>query len=429
MTDLNQIITEWTYRLDSGYPKTDSDYDVLQEVLQDLTSLDKPAIHRIVQKARGNKIDEQGYHWTQASDKEAQEKGNEFIMQPLLNIGLGSELVSEVIQTYFNLPTQGKLDFDKNFRVHSVESFVNGGYLPFREFYNVLQTGAAAGMGRGEIMALLAIKDSMPGGTEKHDIVLQSGEWEVKELEKKAFRLGKSGQVFSFDLTPKIQKFYTDIIFPFAKIADPGEELIDMVDDRSKPLVKNLIHILETRFEEVADLTKIKTAGEWKTTLFDNWYEGFKELNQLFYQTKFDSDVKDTRLVVKTGNTAKAYWISDTDAENIDLKSGEEDPASISVGQEIDNVNKTIQIWFKRIEFNEFVKNPNIFIEGLNKIPPAFFKEILGLIYYHKEANDQKPYIAAPDDFIVFLASQGRYKFRLRNHTANAKYNFITDQD
>tara|TARA_Y100000034_G_scaffold131287_1_gene191709 strand:+ start:1586 stop:2764 length:1179 start_codon:yes stop_codon:yes gene_type:complete len=53
MTDINQIITEWTYRLDSGYPTKDSDYDVLQNVLQELTELEQPAIQRIVRRARG----------------------------------------------------------------------------------------------------------------------------------------------------------------------------------------------------------------------------------------------------------------------------------------------------------------------------------------------------------------------------------------
>ena len=53
MTDINQIITEWTYRLDSGYPTKDSDYDVLQDILQELTELEQPAIQRIVRNAKG----------------------------------------------------------------------------------------------------------------------------------------------------------------------------------------------------------------------------------------------------------------------------------------------------------------------------------------------------------------------------------------
>ena len=50
---IQKIINEWTYQLDAGYPKTDSDYDVLRNVLQELTELDKPEIHRIVNNARG----------------------------------------------------------------------------------------------------------------------------------------------------------------------------------------------------------------------------------------------------------------------------------------------------------------------------------------------------------------------------------------
>jgi len=50
MTDMHKILTEWTYRLDSGYPKTDSDYEVLRDVLIDMTNLNKSAINNIVNR-------------------------------------------------------------------------------------------------------------------------------------------------------------------------------------------------------------------------------------------------------------------------------------------------------------------------------------------------------------------------------------------
>jgi hypothetical protein len=53
MTDMHKILTEWTYRLDSGYPKTDSDYEVLRDVLIDMTDLDKPVINTIVNQSKG----------------------------------------------------------------------------------------------------------------------------------------------------------------------------------------------------------------------------------------------------------------------------------------------------------------------------------------------------------------------------------------
>jgi len=411
---INKIINEWTYQLDSGYPTKESDYEVLRTVLQETNMLSEQEIDQTILLAKG-------LHEQSPEPTNTQLLSEEDLRSRLSDIKIPNDLINIIITIYSGLSDTEKQEFSKNFRIHSIESFIQQGYIPFRKFYNVIPGGAASGMGRGEMMTLLAVKDSGPGGTERHDIVMPNGEWEVKELEKKAFRPAKKGMAFAFDFAPKIIKFYNDIIVPFSNIGDPGDELIPMVDDRSKPLVKKLIDILESRFESVADMNKIKSANEWKLMLFHNWYEGFKELNQLFYQTKFDSDVKDTRLVVKTGGKEKAYWISDTDADNIELKSGEADPANINVGDAIDNVNQNIQIWFKRIEFNEFIKNPRIFIEELNTVKHTFFEGVLGVIYYLKEAKDQKPYLSNPSDFLIYQISQGQYRFRLTNHSANNK--------
>ena len=53
MNKINEILTEWTYQLESGYPKKDEDYIVLQNILQESTDFDQSKIHRIVDRARG----------------------------------------------------------------------------------------------------------------------------------------------------------------------------------------------------------------------------------------------------------------------------------------------------------------------------------------------------------------------------------------
>ena len=60
MDIINKILLEWRYRLPSGYPKTDSDYHILRDVLLEMTDLDTTTIHRIVEQSRtGNIITEQ----------------------------------------------------------------------------------------------------------------------------------------------------------------------------------------------------------------------------------------------------------------------------------------------------------------------------------------------------------------------------------
>ena len=60
MNIIDKILLEWRYQLPAGYPKTDSDYHKLGEVLSEMTDLDEASIQRIVEHARtGNIISEQ----------------------------------------------------------------------------------------------------------------------------------------------------------------------------------------------------------------------------------------------------------------------------------------------------------------------------------------------------------------------------------
>ena len=51
--NINSIITEWTYRLPKGYPTQVKDYDVLREILDEMTDLPVSKKEGIVRKAQG----------------------------------------------------------------------------------------------------------------------------------------------------------------------------------------------------------------------------------------------------------------------------------------------------------------------------------------------------------------------------------------
>lgn len=55
---IESILTEWTYRLPKGYPTSDSDYQILDMVLSEMTSLNSTERTKIVAKARGYNISE-----------------------------------------------------------------------------------------------------------------------------------------------------------------------------------------------------------------------------------------------------------------------------------------------------------------------------------------------------------------------------------
>jgi len=50
---IDSILTEWRYRLESGYPKNKQDYEVLRDVILEMTDLSVTAADQIVTRAQG----------------------------------------------------------------------------------------------------------------------------------------------------------------------------------------------------------------------------------------------------------------------------------------------------------------------------------------------------------------------------------------
>jgi hypothetical protein len=51
--NINSLITEWTYRLTKGYPDSESDYQELDRVLNEMTDLSETERMAIIRKAKG----------------------------------------------------------------------------------------------------------------------------------------------------------------------------------------------------------------------------------------------------------------------------------------------------------------------------------------------------------------------------------------
>lgn len=411
--NINSLITEWTYRLTKGYPDSESDYQELDRVLNEMTDLSETDRMAIIRKAKG--LSEQ--------EDEATNLDIESILVSKLK--LPAPVVDQIMAVYNSLNNDDRVLFDTNFRKHSIDSFVAKGWKAFERFFLVNVGGARGGMGNGEISILLGVKDSMPGGTAQHDIVMPAGEWEVKELKSGKFDPAKAGLSSKYALTNKINDFYKDIVVPVSQIGDPYQSLKHLVNPESAEDLKKLIRIFETRFETVIDPDKL-AAFEWKKSAMHNWYEGFKELHDIFYKTNLDTTVKDTRLTVNTDGKQKSYWISDEDVEEIELSAGEDTTADVYVGDLVDDTNSNIVIWFKRVERHEFIKNPQNFLFDLNTIKNTFFNSILGLIWYNY--RNAQPNIGLADDFAIDVVSQGRYRFVQKNIPSSQGYEYIQGQ-
>lgn len=415
---IESIIHEWCYQLPTGYPTSAADYDVLRDVLRKTNTLTESQIRRIITRAQ---------HGITEQDDDTQPNLPETnIESQIAAIGLPADVTQQIITTYNSLTATEKQQFNNNFRKHSIQSFVETGWKAFEKFFMVNVGGARGGMGNGEISVLLAVANSKPGGTAQHDIVLPNGEWEVKELKDDKFDPAKLGFIANYKLTADIQSFYSELVQPIESIGDPYEQLKHMVNPSSAERLKRLIRIFETRFIDSIDQTNLPK-GEWKKSALWNWYEGFKELHDVFFETELDTDIRDTRLTVSTGGDAKSFWISDDDADNIQNNAGTEQPTDIYIGTSIENENTDAVIWFKRLARNKFIKNPKTFVQELNSIKQNFFESIAGLIWYAH--RNPQPNIAQSSDFAIDTVSQGRYRFSRKNIPKNQNYAFIEDQE
>jgi hypothetical protein len=415
---IDSILTEWSYRLPKGYPTKSKDYELLYHVILEMTDLTPLEARVVVNRAQGIITEQTDFS----------------------QLNLSDDLTQQIQDRYDSLSPQEQEQFNKNYRQHSVESYMSSGYRAFAKFYDILPTGkSAAGMGKGEIQILLAVADSQPGGTMSHDIIMPGGEWEVKEIGKlprltksgemgkapegKTFRPAKSGMPVDGDLLTQTVNFFNDIVKPLANMGDSFEELKDLVDPHSWKQLNELIQVLERIFIPLQDNianTEISYKSGWS-----QMHKGWELIHDILWKTDLDTDVRDTRLTIKTGNQSASYWITAEDFEKIQQGAGDQIEVSIKIGQQITNETNNAAIWFNKLKHNELVKNPNYMIQLLNSTKNKFFDGILGLIAYDVN-NPGIPIVTTSSDWAIIGLSQGMWVFGLKS--VYPKYEFIQQQ-
>ena len=412
--NIDSIITEWTYRLEKGYPDCPEDYIELRNVLHEQTDLPIEEQDAIVRRAMGLTED----------DEEIENSKIRFD-----NLGFSPNVIQQVQSVYNTLNDDAKTLFDKNFRKHTIQSFVSDGYKYFKDFFNISDRSTSrADIGFGEVSIILATSGTNSQGTTSYDIQLDNQKpYEVKQLSAGEFLTGKQGTVYNSDyvFTKKIQEFYSKIIDPFSNIGDATYELTNLVGESSKKIIPKIVNTLEIGFQDPVDTNQIYSFNSIGQTVFDGWYNSFKLLHSYIYETEVDTSFTDSRIIVKQRDKESAYWISDDDIENIQQNSGTPDETNINIGRFIDNENKNVVIWFKRLESHPYVVNPNNFIQDLNNIKFKIFEPVSGVIYF----INNTPYIGHSNNFAIGRVGQTRFILKLKQHSSSGKYKYQQAQD
>jgi len=409
---IDKIINEWTYQLDAGYPTKESDYEILRSVLQETNMLSEQEINRTIYQAKG--LNEQD------------ESFLETMTNKLLDANVKQPVIDDVIQTYNTLSEQEKIAFKENFRTHSIESYVNGeGYKPFVKFWPI----KGGDQGSGEVPITLGVANTMSGGNQDKDIKLGKEKWEVKELSKNAdFDPAGDGDANKFPFTFEVRDFYKNIIEPYVDLGDVFNTLSTMVDTESHVALKRMIQIINDRFAQpVQNPMTINIFREVPYGRYwENWYRGFQELNKIFYETKLDTDVRDTRITTNQAGKKQSYWVSDDEAEKFAIASSTNKPITINIGDTITDENRDVVIWFKRLERSIFIKDPSYLPQQLVAIKNEFFSGLTGVIWYYK--SDTTPHIGTANDFVNHNVTKGHYRMKLAKSADLDKYTFIAAQ-
>ena len=211
--NIDSIITEWTYRLEKGYPDCPEDYQELRNVLREQTDLSINEQDAIVRRAMG--LEEQDLI-QEIVDLETIE--NEKLIEYLTSINkiqsfelvlksLPTSLDNNVIEFFNNLPES---EFDKFGRLlHSLDQINEKSLnqIDYKSgFNNVLFNLISSGIGKGEFLLSCIFKNTAIQGKETPYDLVQSGiQYEVKDYSNPKFanskpiRVGKSAVVTNFE--------------------------------------------------------------------------------------------------------------------------------------------------------------------------------------------------------------------------------------
>lgn len=359
--------------------------------------------------------------------------------------GISESAVKQMTQMLTKMPDEDVRAIYSQFREHSLSTYLNGGFATFEKFFEV--KGTMTGTGRGELMAVMAIKDSMSGGTEQKDLSINGKIYEVKEGPD-TIRMAKSGFAGLFEYVDEIKSFYKLLTVLNVNNSKNDKNLLDNLNKafNDETSAKRLLSILQSNFrgdgynskgdendEDIEDVSKenffyrTKVAAELPPSVIQLHYDGFKALSELKSKVLTNSDLlKNAKMVVKfKDETPAEYWISSEDAE--ELKT-----AKVNSNIEITKGEPTSDDDFKAFMYNlieifnhSYTKTPELISKHFSDRKREYFSEIEGILCYEK--NDPTPFLATADMFIVSGISQNMGKMR-RRKKGDSKFQWIEKQ-
>jgi len=182
---MDEVLAEWFYRLPKGYaeePYSDADLQVLEQCIYELRN---GGFKTVITEAKPTETKTAKFT---ESDKAA---AIEYMTDVISKSGISGTAVEQMTALLNKMTAKEVQPIAEKFQTLSVDKFFSGGWKTFEAFWPL--KGDKVGTGRGELMAVMAIKGSSSGGTGAKDLQLSDGkQWEVKE-DPYSIRMAKSG--------------------------------------------------------------------------------------------------------------------------------------------------------------------------------------------------------------------------------------------
>ena len=216
---IDSIITEWTYRLPKGYPQSDSDYQLLYDVLLEMTTFTTEERDRIVNQARGintnneeliESLDYASIENVTLQQAINQENKQQEFIQFLKSLPTDADTIVLKFLNTLTDPTDC-VNFAKVLYSYDNMSEETLNSIDFRSgLLNTLFRLEPKGLGKGEILlAVLFSNSKINGSGASYDMTVNSKAYEIKDYtggtaKFQSIRLGTKGSVTRFEFWDEI---------------------------------------------------------------------------------------------------------------------------------------------------------------------------------------------------------------------------------
>jgi hypothetical protein len=378
MTVIDKILSEWSYRCSDG--------------IVDMNNPTKRAILNAILEENGVDLEEaRPKKETPVEEEDTSDIGK--IISTLKSSGIRKDVLDSIKNILLKYDENQLKNFISKFKTYSVND-IDIIYKTFSDFFNI----TTKGLGRGEVMLIIGLKDSKSGGQSSKDIEINGKIYEVKELSTGEFNLASDGYIggttYLQNLTT-LKKYLTKEIVP----------ALDITEDEANILYETINYYTENGPNNASR----------------GFLNNLEKSCEILKQNITKTSIQTINYITVRG---KKIAISDEDWNKIQSGSG---PVTISFGNEIDEV----KINLSKLDKHPWVLNPKGVKENLNIIWDNFLSNIEGMIFFNYPGKPEGVIMTKEEtkkNFTPFRIVQNSLVAK-ENTTINQKKEITEDDD